>query len=390
MSSFNTELENLVYWSKRASSVKFIKSENKAVEHDLREVKKRRLLRDARPDEYNLKALCASDQTIARRFEQELNSDNAVTTDAADIERRLYLLKEMSEMSGDTALCRLVDQHMERYVTTQSRLQELTEQWHQNQQTMLANESPTKSPAEQKESIDHEIEHFRQRNQQLEEELVRRRRRLADLRKSKVEHQTIHQKLKALQQEHMRHTERDFELAQLRRDIKEKKKILETLEANGVSALERLQQQALASLKASEGDPLDASDLLQTLVHLQRKPTTPSTFHLSHVYRPWLMCVVEGNQAPQELNPLYHRLFPQSNPTAIQYTQEQQVKARILLKLMDDGDIPLTDLTRFIESFAMEHGYDPKEASRSIHKLVGHQLVMIEHTETDSIVRLLL
>ncbi|KAI8373838.1 hypothetical protein BD560DRAFT_89426 [Blakeslea trispora] len=138
--SLTNELESLIYWSKRASSVKFKRPENKAVEHDLNHFKKRRLLRDARPDEYNLKALCASDQTIARRFEQELNAENAVTTDAMAIERRLYLLKEMSDMSGDTLLCRQVDQQMENYARAQSNLQELTEQYHKVKKTNKLND----------------------------------------------------------------------------------------------------------------------------------------------------------------------------------------------------------------------------------------------------------
>ncbi|RCH78672.1 hypothetical protein CU098_000543, partial [Rhizopus stolonifer] len=237
-----------------------------------------------------------------------------------------------------------------------------------------------------------ELQQQTEKSKQLEAQLTEKRAKLAELRKSKAEHQQINHKLRTIQFDHYKHTEKDQHLATLKRDIKEKKQALEELSSKQKhkTYIETLIDQLNVCLHDTK-DAVDASHLLQAFTTVKQQLEQPHTsFKSCDAYRPFLNYVVDRTTAHPLDKQHFARLFPYYMDQAIHVPEERQVKARILLKLMDDGDMPLTDLTDFIESFAQEKELDTKEASQCIHKLVGQQLIRIDHTETDSIVTLLL
>lgn len=92
----------------------------------------------------------------------------------------------------------------------------------------------------------------------------------------------------------------------------------------------------------------------------------------------------------------FNALFPNNtmtNTSFLDITQESNMLTAILLKLHDnnqDRSMTLANLTQFSQDFAKQHGYSEQEAIQTIYKLVGLDLVNIDRSQKESVVRLLL
>ncbi|KAI8083985.1 uncharacterized protein B0P05DRAFT_535742, partial [Gilbertella persicaria] len=286
--SLSKELDNLLYWSQKASSVQFHKQKNKAVEHDLEHVKKRKLLRDAKPTEYNLKGLCESDKSIARKFEEEIASLETITIDKKDIEHRLQLLLDMSDMSGNPDIRNMTQHQLHQYQMMEARLEELRTIHEQNDRDIeTLKNSPDHLDITDQDMGTHsqELQQQTEKSKQLEAQLTEKRAKLAELRKSKAEHQQINHKLRTIQFDHYKHTEKDQHLATLKRDIKEKKQALEELSSKQKhkTYIETLIDQLNVCLHDTK-DAVDASHLLQAFTTVKQQLEQPHTS-----FKSWLV-----------------------------------------------------------------------------------------------------
>ncbi|KAL7335743.1 hypothetical protein PS15p_201170 [Mucor circinelloides] len=88
----------------------------------------------------------------------------------------------------------------------------------------------------------------------------------------------------------------------------------------------------------------------------------------------------------------FRAIFPNAVPTFtgfFQTNQESNVIASILLELdNNDKSMAMADLTRFVQDLAKEQGYSEQEAIQCIYTLVGVGLVIIDRSQTESIVRI--
>lgn len=60
----------------------------------------------------------------------------------------------------------------------------------------------------------------------------------------------------------------------------------------------------------------------------------------------------------------------------------------ILLKLYTEGDMTLQNLAAYMEDFAKEHGLTKEPTNTAIYSLVAANLVVIDRTHKDSLVKL--
>ncbi|GAA5797909.1 hypothetical protein HPULCUR_003305 [Helicostylum pulchrum] len=87
----------------------------------------------------------------------------------------------------------------------------------------------------------------------------------------------------------------------------------------------------------------------------------------------------------------FNELFPHNSNTTV--PQLPSIKSAleltcILLKLHNEGDIPLPDLTAYIESLVKKHGLSKTVPNTTIYKLAAANLVSIDRSHKDSLVKL--
>lgn len=87
----------------------------------------------------------------------------------------------------------------------------------------------------------------------------------------------------------------------------------------------------------------------------------------------------------------FNELFPHNNNTTVPqlpFIKSALEVTCILLKLHNEGDISLPDLTAYIESLVQEHGLPKNVPNTTIYKLAAANLVSIDRSHKDSLVKL--
>lgn len=79
---------------------------------------------------------------------------------------------------------------------------------------------------------------------------------------------------------------------------------------------------------------------------------------------------------------------PKTTVPEVPLAREALEMTCILLKLYTDGDMPLFDLTNYIENLTKDRGVSMSQINMAIYKLSANNLVFIDRSHKDTLVKL--
>ncbi|CAO3619508.1 unnamed protein product [Mucor hiemalis] len=87
----------------------------------------------------------------------------------------------------------------------------------------------------------------------------------------------------------------------------------------------------------------------------------------------------------------FNKIFPHNQHTTVpklELSKDAIIMTPILLKLYEEGQVKLSTLTSFVEDLAKKHEFTERQSIQCIYKLVAADLLIIDRTHKDSLVKL--
>lgn len=72
----------------------------------------------------------------------------------------------------------------------------------------------------------------------------------------------------------------------------------------------------------------------------------------------------------------------------LELSKDASIVTPILLKLFEEGQVKLSTLTSYVEDLAKKNGFTERQSIQCIYKLVAADLLVIDRSHKDSLVKL--
>ncbi|KAI9481712.1 MAG: hypothetical protein EXX96DRAFT_567754 [Benjaminiella poitrasii] len=431
--SLQEQLDALTTHSRNIASVQLRQGSNNVMA-DLF-TQKRFYLRDAEPSEVKLAAICAGEPITARMKQDLANSLSSVERE--NIEKILKTANAMNQICNNPDIKERIEKNMRANEERQTNFDYLTETYKQTVSELEMLKSIDQSPTdEDNKDTDDMNDEYRISEEEAviqshNQELNQKRIQLSEIQAQKAEQVEIRNSLRSMKLKHNTtvgfHTtdSDDDEIRKLEKEIEEEKRKIADYESKIESLLENnasndhldsstvndlsvgFEARINKLLNSTDVDELPSSteneNIMRLLESIQNE-IEPYLNQLKEIgikerqeqaarnaYQKILSFIkyhdTTENSAPLNLE-RFNELFPANTETDTSFfkvNEEANVLTTILLQLLACQNMPLADLTLFIQDYAKQHNLSEGEAVQSIYKLVGLDLIAIDRTQNDSI-----
>ncbi|KAG2209060.1 hypothetical protein INT46_011458 [Mucor plumbeus] len=434
--SLQESLNALVANSKKLTSIQFRESAplvfSDLLSHE------RKLLREPAPNEIKLQALCAGDNTIPRLIQNLPKINNPSKIEKEDIDKIIEAATALNEIcnipglrSKIKELTRLYEDYQSyvdySYLTFEKNEEEINEL---RQSSAMEIDNDNNNVDIQKENLLIEKYHQELQQKKVQVKVIQAKKQdQLEIRNTLIQMQEslessmsniTSNEIRALEDHIFQKKQEILELAFDTHDNSETTHLELDSVTPTLGSNSRIRDQSIAFITRSskllnpnpqEPTTTDLTEISRLFESIQMKLQECLTYlnqiesderhekTVGQVYHKILNVIQQHND--KKYQPIsnidqFNALFPNNTMTNTSFfdiTQESNMLTAILLKLHDnneDKSMTLANLTQFSQDFAKQYGYSEQEAIQTIYKLVGLDLVNIDRSQKESIVRLLL